>query len=249
MMVSLICCIETMSAAYELHQAPSAADLAQDLADWVAGRLAEDLARRGQALLVVSGGSTPVPFFEALRTRPLDWSRVTITLADERWVSRDDQRSNELLVRAHLLQGPVASAKWVSLTTADESPALGCETVEWRLKQLPWPATVTVLGMGGDGHTASLFPVADERVWRQWAALPTRCMPVGAPAEPNVPVPRISLTPSCLLDARALVVHATGAAKWPLWQRAEHGGECHALPIRFVLAQQAVPVHLFYSGS
>ena len=65
----------------------------------------------------------------------------------------------------------------------------------------------------------------------------------------NVPVPRISLTPSCLLDALALVVHATGAAKWPLWQQAEQGGACHTLPIRFVLAQQTVPVHLFYSGS
>ena len=238
-----------MSTAYELHEADSANTLAQQLAAWVATRLADDLARRGQALLVVSGGSTPVPFFQALCRQSLDWSRVTITLADERWVGTDDPRSNERLVREHLLQGAAACAEFVSLTTVDETPSQGCSALEARLSALAWPATVTVLGMGADGHTASLFPVADERVWRQWAELPTRCMPVGAPAEPNVPVPRLSLTPRCLLDSQVLVVHATGAAKWPLWQQAVQPGECHTLPIRFVLAQAAVPVHLFYSGS
>ena len=93
-----------------VHQAPDAAALAHDLARLVVQHLSDGLAQRGQALLVLSGGSTPVPFFEALSQADIDWSRVHITLADERCVDPGHVDSNERLVRAHLLQGPAAAA-------------------------------------------------------------------------------------------------------------------------------------------
>jgi len=232
----------------KIHHATNAAVLARDLAGFVAGQLREALARRGQALLIVSGGSTPVPFFEALSREALDWPQVAITLADERWLPADHADSNERLVRAHLLQGAAAGAHWVGLFDGAASVASGLGDVAQRLARLPWPADVVVLGMGADGHTASLFPhdVA-------WCGLvggldaASRCLAVGAPALPNVPVPRVSLSPAALLDARLVLLHITGAAKLALLERACQDGAAADWPIRVVLQQDQVPVQVFHA--
>ncbi len=222
-----------------VHQAPDAAALAHDLARFVVQHLSDGLAQRGQALLVLSGGSTPVPFFEALSQADIDWSRVHITLADERCLAPDHVDSNERLVRAHLLQGPAAAAHWVSLLTTDPEAALG---------SLPWPADVVVLGMGADGHTASLFPHAPELRAELDDTLPGRCLVVGIPPAPNVSVPRISLNRRALLDTRHLVVHVTGATKWAVLQEALQPGPIEDLPIRLALHQHQAPCCVFYSG-
>ncbi|MDE2400648.1 MAG: 6-phosphogluconolactonase [Burkholderiales bacterium] len=227
----------------QVHQACDAVTLGRDLADFVAGCLRDGLAQRDQALLVVSGGSTPVPFFEALSAMVLDWARVTVTLADERWVPPDHLDSNERLVRQHLLKGPAAQARWVSLKTADATAQQGQPKVESALAALPWPADVVVLGMGSDGHTASLFP--HSVALREALTVPAvaRCLAVAAPDVPNVPVPRISLNKRALLDARQVVVHITGAAKWALLQEAIKPGAVEDLPIR--LALQGHPCHVY----
>jgi 6-phosphogluconolactonase len=234
-----------MSALIHFHHASSPSLLAADLARYVADRLRAALAQRGHALLVVSGGSTPVPFFEALSGEALDWSRVTVTLADERWLPADHADSNERLVRQHLLREQAAAAPFVPLYNGALTPASGLADVQASLAALPWPADVVVLGMGGDGHTASLFPHMPE-----WAALPAdemRCMAVASPAAPNVPVPRLSLTPSALLDAKALLIHITGAAKLALLQQAQQTGPVADLPIRLALHQSHVPCTVFHS--
>jgi 6-phosphogluconolactonase len=230
-----------------LHQAANATQLALDLADFVGQRLREGVGARGRALLIVSGGSTPVPFFEALARQALDWSKVSITLADERWVPPDHADSNERLVRAHLLQGPAAQAQWVPLFNGQATPEAAASEIGQRLAALPWPADATVLGMGGDGHTASLFPHAPELTAALDASSSVLCLPVAAPAPPNVPVPRISLTRFALLDARALVLHITGAAKLALLAQAREEGPVAELPIRLALHQSQVPCHVFHS--
>ncbi|NBD21835.1 6-phosphogluconolactonase [Aquabacterium fontiphilum] len=245
------------------HTATDPARLAQDLADFVAARLREGLAARGTALLVVSGGSTPVPFFQALSQVALDWSRVTVTLADERWLPHDHADSNAGLVRRHLLQGPAASARWVPLGQGRGDPALAWPAVEAALAQAPWPADVVVLGMGADGHTASLFPGAPGLAEALDAGCTHRCQVVPAPAPPNVPVDRITLTARALLDARTLVLHTTGAAKRALVAQAMDGlgsaggagaagsgadlAAVMACPVRLVLWQTGVPCHLFHA--
>lgn len=227
------------------HHAPDAQRLAQALADWVAARLNEALAGRGQALLVISGGSTPVPFFQALSRAELPWARVTVLLADEREVPGDHPDSNSRLVRTHLLQGLAAMAKWVDWARPDGPEAPPHAAREAVLAQLPWPADVVVLGMGGDGHTASLFPHAPELALALDTERPERCIAVSAPALPNVPVPRWSLTARALLDTRALVIHVTGAAKLTLLQLALMPGEASEWPIRLALHQRQVPCHVF----
>lgn len=231
-----------------VHRAADAATLARDLAEFVAERLREGVARRGTALLVLSGGSTPVPFFEHLSTLELPWLQVQVTLADERWVPPDHADSNERLIRRHLLKGPAAQAGWCPLFNAAATPAEGLAATEEALRQLPWPADVMVLGMGGDGHTASLFP-HDSGLARALdpSAQAPRCLAVDAPERPNVPVARLSLSRRGLLDARCLVLHITGADKWTLLQKAMAPGAVEDLPVRLALHQQAVPCHVFHA--
>ena len=150
----------------EFHDAVA---LARALAMHVAQTLSAAVVARGEASLAVSGGRTPVRFFEALSERPADWSRVTITLVDERWVPPVSDRSNAGLVARHLIRGPASEARFVPLTDGLSTPEARRDTVERTLASVPWPLDVVVLGMGDDGHTASLFPgtaaLDETRAW------------------------------------------------------------------------------------
>lgn len=235
----------TMRPLLDLHRAPDAAQLAQELAAFVAQCLRQTLRTKDRALLVVSGGTTPAAFFDELRLQDVPWAQVVITLADERWVSPVHPDSNERVVRQHLLQGAAARAIWMplwrdGLSTHEALPLLCGE-----LDALPWPASVVLLGMGGDGHTASLFP--HDASWVESGPDPDRCLAVPAPMPPNVPVPRVSLSPTCLMDAEQVVIHLTGEAKWAVLQHAEQDGSAHDYPIRLAWQQRHAPCHLFYA--
>ncbi|PMR72354.1 6-phosphogluconolactonase [Halomonas heilongjiangensis] len=205
--------------------------LAAQLAEAVAEALRADLATQERALLVVSGGSTPVPFFQALAACELPWSRIDVTLADERWVPESSADSNARLVREHLLQGAASRAHFVSLTTADATPEQGVGEVTGRLEGLAWPASVVILGMGGDGHTASLFPDSRELD----LALAT-AEPLVAVRTPSQPQARITLSADRLHQARRHVLHITGEDKRAVFARALSGDDTRELPIRAFLA-------------
>lgn len=205
--------------------------LATQLAEAVAAALRADLASHERALLVVSGGATPVPFFQALASCELPWARIQVTLADERWVAADAADSNARLVREHLLQGPAAAATFVPLTTADPTPEQGAAAVAERLEPLAWPASAVILGMGGDGHTASLFPDSRELA----LALTTEAAAV-AVRTPSQPQPRITLSADRLHQARRHFLHITGGDKRAVLARALAGDDVRELPIRAFLA-------------
>ena len=205
--------------------------LARQLAGAVADALRQDLADQPRVLLVVSGGSTPVPFFQALADSDLPWSRIDVTLADERWVPEDAADSNARLVREHLLQGPAAAANFVPLTSADPTPEQGVAAVAERLAGLAWPASAVVLGMGGDGHTASLFPDSRELD----LALST-AEPLVAVRTPSQPQARITLSADRLHQARRHLLHITGGDKRAVLGRALAGDDIRELPIRAFLS-------------
>jgi 6-phosphogluconolactonase len=225
-----------------LHRSVDAASQALAVAQMVSTQLRQALAARPRATLIVSGGKTPVAMWQALRGQDLDWHRVDITLADERWVPLDHPASNEALVRHHLLQDRAAAAHWVPLhgpssDQAGVTPEAALPELEARLiQQLSWPADVVVLGMGADGHTASWFP---------GQVLPDdgrHCLSVPAPALPNVPEPRVSLSPAALLGARCVIVQMQGLDKEAVLHRALQGPPgsdepslALALPIRRAL--------------
>lgn len=205
--------------------------LAAQLAESVACALETDLATQERALLVVSGGSTPVPFFQRLAAMDLPWERVDVTLADERWVPEDHQDSNARLVRENLLQGAAAAASFHSLTTEDGTPEQGATRVAERVEQLPWPASAVILGMGGDGHTASLFPDSGEL----GLALSTDDATVAVRAA-SVAQPRITLSASQLHQARRHILHIVGDDKRAVLAQAMAGDDARELPIRVFLA-------------
>lgn len=205
--------------------------LARQLAEAVAAALRADLATQERALLVVSGGATPEPFFAALASRELPWARVQVTLADERWVPEEAADSNARLVREQLLQGPAAAATFVPLTSDDPTPEQGAAVVAERVEALAWPASAVILGMGGDGHTASLFPDSRELA----LALTTDATTVAVRA-PSQLQPRITLSAGRLHLARRHFLHITGGDKRAVLARALAGDDVRELPIRAFLA-------------
>ncbi len=192
------------------HVAPDRETLAEQVARATLARLRTAIEVDGMASLVVSGGSTPVPLFARLSQADLDWGRVSITLADERWVPTDDTASNEKLIRETLLVERAASATFVSLYREGQSPAEALADIEAAVAAIPRPFSVVILGMGADGHTASLFPDAPD-VQQALATQNDANVAIMKPA--SQPQTRITLTRAALLDSAQRILHITGVDK------------------------------------
>lgn len=211
----------------------SADVIADSLAQAVGERLTAALDHKKRACLAVSGGSTPKAFFKALSQLPLDWSRIDVTLADERWVDGDAADSNERLIRELLLQGPAAGARFIGLKQAHDTANAGQPLVEEALADIEWPLDVLVLGMGNDGHTASLFPDAPEIDEALDSSRPERCIAMHPPSQAT---PRISLTRRALEGAGWIAVHLKGVDKLDTLERAFSDLEdVRAMPVRSFL--------------
>lgn len=218
--------------------------LAGELAATVAKLLRSELAGEERAGLVVSGGSTPEPFFRRLSAHDIDWRRVTVTLADERWVDSDNPASNERLVRSQLLRNRARAATFVPLKNQAPTARMGEEECHRTLARLPRPFAAVILGMGPDGHTASLFP-GSERLPAALAMHSGRnCIAVSPVDAPHA---RMTLTLPILLDARQIILHITGQAKRELLEQALAEGSELLMPIRAVLRQKTTPVHIYWS--
>ncbi len=227
------------------HPCNTPAELAQRLAAWTGLRLHQAIAGRGHAVLAVSGGRSPVPLFHALRAQPLDWSRVSITLVDERCVPPDHPDSNTALVREHLLQQGAAAATFVPwfddlpATLDDAALQALADAASQRLATQPWPWDLAILGMGEDGHTASLFPHAGGLSQALHAS-----GPVAWTRPLNAPHARLTLTLPALLATRELVLPLIGPAKLRVYQQARLS-EDDTLPISLVLHQHQTPVQVW----
>jgi 6-phosphogluconolactonase len=218
--------------------------LATALAERIADRLRDGIAERGHALLAVSGGSTPRHFFEKLSRQTLDWSKVSVTLVDERWVPESNERSNAAMVKGMLLQHAASSAQFVPLYTDAPTPEAGLAAVRARTASLELPFDAVILGMGNDGHTASFFPGGDRLPEALDLNNATRVLPMRAAGAGE---PRITFTLSALLDTRALYLHIEGDTKRQLLADARLGlGEAANFPVRSVLTQQRVPVAVYW---
>ena len=219
--------------------------LAKDFADWTASLLAEAIAARGLALLVVSGGSTPKRYFAELSKRDLDWARVAVTLADERRAPDDSPRSNARLVREALLQGEAAKAQFCPLADSRLTPERELAAAAARTAHLNWPADLVVLGMGDDGHTASWCPHA---AGLAEAIDPAARALVAAMPAPDGLEPRLTLTGRALLRARALALQIEGPKKAEVFRRACEDGPVEDMPIRAALRGAGDRLTVFQSA-
>ena len=215
------------------------------LADRVVNVLSDALEEHGRASLVVSGGTTPSLLFDELSDRELDWPNVTVTLADERWVNQDHDDSNAKLVSKHFLRGCAAKANFIGLYTGDATPDAGLSKLEKRLASISRPFDVVLLGMGNDGHTASLFPDGDTLEACLDHQDSRSCMGLNAPGASQ---PRMTLTLSALLDAREIDVLLMGQSKRDVLEAAMSGGPLGEMPIRAVLHQKLTPVTIWWAS-
>lgn len=222
-------------------------------ADLLAERLAADLERRAWASLVVSGGTTPEACFGMLSEAALDWARVTVVPSDERWVPADDPNSNEGLIRNHLLRNAAAPARLLPLYRPEFdpeidpnfSPAAAPAAIERdlrALRALAGPFSAVLLGLGADGHFASLFPDYSGLSQALDPASAELCTLVRTEGSRFL---RVSLTLPALLRTAQVALLFFGAEKRAVFEQALAGGSDH--PVASLLAQDAVPVTAFWA--
>src|ERR1039458_6785503 len=213
------------------HRFANVAALTEALALEITGTLQDGLAAGRGASLAVPGGRTPIALFEKLARAELDWDDVWVTLTDERWVDATSPSSNEKLVRDHLLREAAASHSGAHLSWST-------------VAELPRPFDFMLLGMGEDGHVASLFPDSPGLAVALDLSQPPGCVAMTAPEPPRA---RMSLNMRALLDSRRIAVLIVGNAKWATYERARVRGPAVDMPVRALLQQQNVPVSVYWS--
>ncbi len=208
------------------------------LARVVADQLADGIQERGFASLAIPGGSTPAPFMQALSNAELDWSLVRVTLTDERLVPADHPRSNTLLIHQNLLDALSSEPEFLAINDASKLAGYSQQ-----LEQRFMPLDVCVLGMGDDGHTASLFPGGD-RNYRDagHADLLARVTPPGDLEE------RLSLTMRSLATASHIHVLIHGDNKQAVFEQAEEGDDENEMPIRALFRQASDKLVIHYAA-
>ena len=235
--------IATIKTGVTLHQHATAADFAGAVADRLTLMLQAGLSERQSASFVVPGGTTPGPIFDNLAQRKLDWSHVSVTLTDERWVPVGSPDSNEALVRKHLLVGGAQAARLIGLHTDADRPSAGVPEVAARLQTVPLPFDAVLLGMGGDGHFASLFPTLPTLSEGLAMGSKALCLPSDQLINGQ---PRIALTLALLLQSRVLLLAIKGRDKLQILEQAKTTPPAK-LPIAAVLQQEQVPVEVHYT--
>jgi len=223
------------------HVYDSLTTLHQALAYRVAQDLEEAIAARGSASLMLSGGNTPRPFLARLAAESVDWAKVTVGLVDERWVEPESGASNENLVRSELLANGAEAAYFCGMYRAGKSAAEAVAEVEADYGKC-FPFDVVLLGMGGDGHTASLFPGRPEL-----QALLNDPVLCGAAEAPTDPKERMSLSLHAIASAAHCYLHIEGGAKLAVYEAALEGDDVAIMPVRAVLNRPDIALEVFYA--
>ena len=211
---------------------------------------------RGRALLALAGGRTPLPAYRRFAGAALRWRDVTAIPTDERCVPHDHPACNVAELRAAFAVGSgdrsadriVDRIVVESLTTADGVPEASLVHARAMLAGHPAPFDAVVLGMGGDAHTASLFPGAEElavAIDPAAAGDAYRIDPVPLPAD--APFPRSTLSAARLLHARCVYLMVSGVAKREVLRQAQQSNDPLRHPIAAVLHAPGTVVHIHWS--
>lgn len=223
---------------------PSAQGAASAVAERIQQVIQFAVQARGRASLLLPGGRTPVAVFQALLDLDLPWESVYISLTDERRCPEHSPHSNACLVREELLKGKAAAAHFYPLHREGVDERADEAICSAALGMLPRPFDAVMLGMGTDGHIASLFPHTEglERLLNPQTE--ARCAATTAPTPPQA---RITLTLPTLLQSRWIGLHISGQEKWDTLQKAVASANPLDYPVFALLQQQQVPVHVYWS--
>lgn len=202
--------------------------------------LAKRLDNQAEASLIVSGGTTPRQCFAALSKAPLDWQRVQVLLSDERWVPASHEDSNEKLVRESLLVEKAGSAMLVPVYADGVSPEDRCEALQDPLPVLPFACSL--IGMGDDGHFASLFPDAEQLALGLDVESGRLYMPITTAASLHR---RISMTLAAISRSDEIALLFFGQQKLDVYNKSLK--EANGYPVSRLLRQKRAPVRVFWA--
>lgn len=199
----------------------------------MASALRQAVEARGQGRAALAGGSTPKPIYEQLgRNATVPWDKIVLTLTDERLTPPGDPASNEAMIRESLLRGPGAAATLEPLREGQSSiPA----------------QDFMLLGMGTDGHFASLFPGAEELADGLAPSAPPVLRMTPNPMPAHAPFPRLSLSLAAVLSGREIVVAITGEEKRAVLDKATEDGPVEELPVRALLRSDHPRLNIFWA--
>ncbi|NQZ89475.1 MAG: 6-phosphogluconolactonase [Colwellia sp.] len=229
---------------YQLNDFAQRADLDNALASNVAELLSNAISQKGKASLAVSGGSTPKGFFIALSNKDIDWQNVTVTLADERWVDFESDASNTRLVHENLLKNKASAASFFHLKKAGECNKETLTQLNNDAKEHILPLDVLILGMGEDGHTASLFPCSEQITVALAIDNSDALMKVVPKTAPN---DRITFTYAHLVQSQNIILHVCGAGKKVVLDKALASNNQNEMPIRAFLQNPDINTQVYWA--
>ncbi|AJP71413.1 6-phosphogluconolactonase [Sphingomonas hengshuiensis] len=225
-------------------------DDADEMAAAVAGDvqfiIESALDARGAAVVALAGGKTPLPIYEKLAKAKLDWKRVTIVPGDDRMVPLGDPLSNVTAIGKIFIPKGARVIPLVSATIADYKAA--GRSADALLQDMHWPLDLCLLGVGGDGHAASIFPGPD---YDEALNGPKERRALGVmpdPLPPEAPVARVTLSRAAIVSARALMIAVTGQAKRDVLEAAIEQGASSPYPVGRILADVELPIDIHWAA-
>jgi len=225
-------------------------DDADEMAEAVAGDIGfiieSAIDARGGAVIALAGGKTPLPIYEKLVKAKIDWKRVTIVPGDDRMVPLGDPLSNVTAIGKIFIPKQARVIPLISATIADYKAA--GRSADAVLQDLHWPLDLCLLGIGGDGHAASIFPGPD---YDEALNGPKERRALGVmpdPVPPEAPVARVTLSRAAIVSARALMIAITGQAKRDVLEAAIEQGASSPYPAGRILADVELPVDVHWSA-
>ena len=211
-------------------------------------QLEKAIQQNGTASLMLSGGSTPKPLYQSLAQSKIAWNRITLGMVDERWVSPEDDASNERFIRLNLLNHLPDRPEFFCMKNDESDPFTAHKAISEQYKKMNAPFDLTILGMGNDGHTASLFPGA-KGLSNALSNQEDLCVAIDAQASEVTGqyTQRMTLTLNAIKRSRLIKLLITGKDKLATYQDALQGNDVESMPIRAILHQNDTPVVVYWA--